>query len=314
MSDLYATIRTLRRQSGGERPPAESRPEIQGYGVPPRAFRALVIALAGGHPLYVRLEYPRQVGSLLALLRQMRGLLPPLTSEEAEEDMAIQETTFAGEEIGCVYRQTFPPLRSVRVRGEKPENVRRDLFAPGPAYRAPMTVQAHRGFLHVDGWDELAAADQQQLLEVIQEGRVLMGKTSDGEPLFYPAQFTLIASGIAPPPPASASPFDLSCSWDAETEQAHPGTAEELAGKIAAARFAVGLPGRRGHAPLLNMMPAALRLLRDAELTAAQAVRVGLVAMTIGALEGDIVPGMMVGLEAIMVAAVEEALSFFPRP
>ena len=313
MSDLYATIRALRRQSGGERPPAESRPEIQGYGVPPRAFRALVIALAGGHPLYVRLEYPRQVGSLLALLRQMRGLLPPLTPEEAEEDMAIQETTYAGEEIGCVYRQTFPPFRSVRVRGEKPENVRRDLFAPGPAYRAPMTVQAHRGFLHVDGWDELAAADRQRLLEDLQEGRVLMGKTSDGEPLFYPAQFTLVASGITAPP-APAVPFDLSCSWYAETEQAVAETSEELAAKIAAARAVVGLPGRTGHAPLLNMMPAALRLLRDAELTSAQAGRVGRVAMTIGALAGDIVPGMMVGLEAITVAAVEEALSFFPRP
>ena len=313
MSDLYATIRALRRQSGGECPPAESRSEIQGYGVPPRAFRALVIALAGGHPLYVRLEYPRQVGSLLALLRQMRGLLPPLTPEEAEEDMAIQETTLIGEELGCVSRRTFPPFRSVRVVGADPEIVRRDLFTPGPAYRAPQTVQAHRGFLCVDGLEELAAADRQRLLEVIQHGQVLMGKTSDGEPLFYPAQFTLIASGITAPP-APAFPFDLACSWDAETEQAVAETAEELAGEIAAARAVVGLPGRIGHAPLLNMMPAALLLLGDAKLTSAQAIRVGRVAMTIGALAGDIVPGMMVGLEAITVAAVEEALSFFPRP
>lgn len=162
-------------------PPGDLSRALAGIRGQVRARRALVLAAWGRHHLF--LQGPPGCGKTL-LARSLARLLPPLTSEEAREQLRIRSCV--GEELaaGSAFRPPFrAPHHTVSVAG---------LVGGGRPPRPGEITRAHRGVLFLDEIAEFGAARLDRLREALETGEIRHARL--GQNHAFPARFQLVAA------------------------------------------------------------------------------------------------------------------------
>jgi magnesium chelatase family protein len=270
-----------------ERVPAEPRCDISGLQVPAEVLRALVVALAGGHTLYVCAP-GRDFDSLLLRCAE---LLPPLDDEDAEVLQVLEDNDEYREDVAPL--RWFPPFHRLRTLTqfgvEVPGNLRASLFGPPSRPWVPgLCSLSHRGVLHVPDFPRIDPETRRLLWRAWKDTQVLMRCS-----VRYPADFILVADGAECP----QEPFSLNLPW--EGPQVKIGeVAGELRASIAAALATqVRRKQLNGRAPLMSDNfwrdsgdEARLEIgpLLNDELTDAHVHRTIMVARTIADLAGSV--------------------------
>ena len=210
-----------------ERVPANPGYDISGLSVPAEVLRALVVALAGGHTLYVR----RPGHDFDSLLLRCAELLPPLDDEEAEVLQVLEENDeYAEEQIAPRWFPPFHRLSTLTQFGvDVPGNLRASLFGPPSRPWVPgLCSLSHRGVLHVPDLPRIDPETRRLLWKAWREAQVPMRGG-----FHYPADFIFVADGAECP----QEPFSLNLPWEG-SEVKIGGVAGELRASIAAARAA----------------------------------------------------------------------------
>ena len=156
-----------------------------------RARRALEIAAAGGHHLY--LSGPPGVGKTM-LAERLPGILPGLTDAEAMEVTAIHSV--AGRLAPGRPLITQPPFSAPHHSASMAAVV-----GGGAGIAGPGEISlAHRGVLFLDEAPEFNARVLDALRQPLESGRIILNRANG--PAEYPAQFLLVLA--ANPCPCSA--------------------------------------------------------------------------------------------------------------
>ena len=210
-----------------ERVAAKPGYDISGLRVPAEVLRALVVALAGGHSLYVR-SPGRDFDSLLLRCAE---LLPPLDDEDAEVLQVLEDQRSGAASSRC--SSLFPPFHRLATMTqfgvEVPGNLRSRLFGPPSRPWVPgLCSLSHRGVLHVPDLPRIDPETRRLLWKAWREAQVPMRGG-----FHYPADFIFVADGAECP----QEPFSLNLPWEG-SEVKIGGVAGELRASIAAARAA----------------------------------------------------------------------------
>ena len=263
-----------------ERVPANPGYDISGLSVPVEVLRALVVALAGGHTLYVRAP-GRDFDSLLLRCAE---LLPPLDDEDAEMLQVLEENDeYAEEQIAPRWFPPFHRLSTLTQFGvDVPGNLRASLFGPPSRPWVPgLCSLSHRGVLHVPDLPRIDPETRRLLWRAWRDTQVPMRGG-----VRYPADFTLVADGAEWP----QEPFSLVLPWEG-SESPIGDVADDLRDAIAAAHAAQvdrgqAVPNARtATAAFARMTRSAhdeLRLLGEVP-----AAKLAVVARTVADLDGD---------------------------
>lgn len=159
-------------------PPAGDLADVAGQF---SAKRALEIAAAGGHHLYL-VGTPGAGKTMLA--ERLPGLLPPLTDAESLEVTAVH--SIAGlltEQVGLVRR---PPMQAPHHTASVAA-----LVGGGSFLARPGAISlAHRGVLFLDEAAEFAPSALDALRQPLETGRVVLHR--GGGAVGYPARFQLL--------------------------------------------------------------------------------------------------------------------------
>lgn len=207
-----------------ERVPAKPGYDISGLQVPAEVLRALVVALAGGHTLYVRAP-GREFDSLLLRCAE---LLPPLDDEDAEVLQVLEENDeYAEDQIAPRWFAPFHRLRTLTQFGvDLPGNLRASLFGPRSRPWVPgLCSLSHRGVLHVPDLPRIDPETRRLLWKAWRETQVPMRGG-----FHYPADFILVADGAGWPEES----FSLNLPWDGPEVKIGE-VADDLRASIAAA-------------------------------------------------------------------------------
>ena len=207
-----------------ERVAAKPGYDISGLRVPAEVLRALVVALAGGHSLYVR-SPGRDFDSLLLRCAE---LLPPLDDEDAEVLQVLEDQRSGAASSRC--SSLFPPFHRLATMTqfgvEVPGNLRSRLFGPPSRPWVPgLCSLSHRGVLHVPDFPRIDPETRRLLWKAWRETEVTMRGG-----VHYPADFILVADGAEYP----QEPFSLAVPWEGP-EVKIGDVAEDLRASIAAA-------------------------------------------------------------------------------
>lgn len=147
-----------------------------------RAKRALEIAAAGGHNVFMK-GVPGAGKTMLA--RALPGILPDLTEEEALEVTKIYSITGnlpPGEAV-VKYRPFRSPHHTISRIG----------LIGGGTHPMPGEVSlAHRGVLFLDEFPEFSRSVLEALRQPLEDGVVTISRAAGS--VTYPAKFTLIAA------------------------------------------------------------------------------------------------------------------------
>lgn len=156
-----------------------------------RARRALEIAAAGGHHLF--LSGPPGVGKTM-LAERLPGILPALTDGEAMEVTAIHSV--AGRLAPGRPLITQPPFSAPHHSASMAA-----IVGGGTGIAAPGEISlAHRGVLFLDEAPEFNARVLDALRQPLESGRIVINRANGAA--HYPAQFLLVLA--ANPCPCSA--------------------------------------------------------------------------------------------------------------
>jgi len=163
-------------------PPRPAEPDLSDVRGQERAKRALLIAAAGGHALLLR-GAPGCGKSMLAA--RLRGLLPPLSREEA-----LEVTRIHGVAGQLPPHQPLVGARPFRAPHHTASTA--GLLGGGPLPRPGEVSLAHRGVLFLDELPEFDRRSLEALRQVLEEGRVVVARARGT--FSFPAHFQLVAA------------------------------------------------------------------------------------------------------------------------
>ncbi len=146
------------------------------------AKRALEIAAAGGHALLF-VGSPGAGKTMLA--RRLPGILPPLSTVEALEVLAIQSVAGAlpPGAAAAVLRPFRAPHHSLSTAA---------LIGGGSVPRPGEVSLAHHGVLFLDELQEMPRSRLDVLRQPMEDGRVLIARAQQS--VMFPAQFALVGA------------------------------------------------------------------------------------------------------------------------
>ncbi len=195
----------------GRLPDAAPGPCLRDVRGQDRAKRALEIAAAGRHHLF--LVGPPGAGKSM-LAARMPGLLPPLTAGESLETSMIHSLAGTLEEGGILHRRPF----------QEPHHTASVAAIVGGGKRAgPGQISlAHNGVLFMDEFPEFPRAVLETLRQPIETGEVVIARANAH--VRYPCRFLLIAA---------ANPCRCGMLFDADAACSRaPVCGEEYMGKV----------------------------------------------------------------------------------
>ncbi|MBW7934239.1 MAG: YifB family Mg chelatase-like AAA ATPase, partial [Gemmatimonadaceae bacterium] len=146
------------------------------------AKRALEIAAAGAHNLL--LEGPPGAGKTM-LARRLPTILPPLTSEEHLEVVAIHS-------VGGIVPAGAIPSRMPPFRAPHHTISQAGLIGGGSGPRPGEVSLAHRGVLFLDELLELPRYVLDAMRQPLEDGRVVIARAAHA--VAFPARFMLVAA------------------------------------------------------------------------------------------------------------------------
>ncbi|MBM3908994.1 MAG: YifB family Mg chelatase-like AAA ATPase, partial [Gemmatimonadetes bacterium] len=146
------------------------------------AKRALEIAAAGAHNLL--LEGPPGAGKTM-LARRLPTILPPLTSQEHLEVVAIHS-------VGGVLPAGAIPARVPPFRAPHHTISQAGLIGGGSGPRPGEVSLAHRGVLFLDELLELPRYVLDAMRQPLEDGRVVISRAAQA--VSFPARFQLVAA------------------------------------------------------------------------------------------------------------------------
>ncbi|WP_371156398.1 YifB family Mg chelatase-like AAA ATPase [Jannaschia sp. 2305UL9-9] len=167
--------------SPGRLPEVSDTPCLRDVRGQDRAKRALEIAAAGRHHLF--LVGPPGAGKSM-LAARMPGLMPPLTAGESLETSMIHSLAGTLEEGGILHRRPF----------QEPHHTASVAAIVGGGKRAgPGQISlAHNGVLFMDEFPEFPRAVLETLRQPIETGEVVIARANAH--VRYPCRFLLIAA------------------------------------------------------------------------------------------------------------------------
>lgn len=187
-----------RAEPAGEAAPERRPPDLAEVAGQSLAKRALEVAAAGRH--HVFLEGAPGAGKTM-LAERLPGLLPPLDDRAALEVSAVHSVAgLLGERARLVRRAPFQaPHHTASVAA---------LVGGGSNLASPGAISlAHHGVLFLDEAAELSRGALEALRQPLESGTVVLHRT--GGAVRYPAQFLLVLA--ANPCPCGNTAHECSC-------------------------------------------------------------------------------------------------------
>ena len=162
-------------------PADEGWPDLADVRGQAEARRALEIAVAGSHALFM-IGAPGSGKTLLA--RTIPSLLPPLDAAEAQEATVIASVAGDGPVRSLVTRRPFrAPHHTASYAA---------LVGGGPRLAPGEVTRAHHGVLFLDELPEFDRAAREALRQPLEEGRIAIARV--GGAVEMPARFQLVAA------------------------------------------------------------------------------------------------------------------------
>ncbi|MBA2389310.1 MAG: YifB family Mg chelatase-like AAA ATPase, partial [Geodermatophilaceae bacterium] len=181
-----------------EEVPALPGPDLRDIVGQAQGRRAVEVAAAGGHHLY--LQGPPGAGKTM-LAERLSGILPPLSDDEALEVTAIHSVAGVLPAGSSFVRR--PPYESPHHTSSTAS-----IVGGGSGIARPGAIsRAHRGVLFLDEAPEFAAGVLDALRQPLESGQVTLHRS--GGRVGYPAAFQLVLA--ANPCPCASPTGDQAC-------------------------------------------------------------------------------------------------------